>query len=108
VTTVYPKSDLLCLAIGAQREAFADLQERYYNLLCLAVGTQRRVFADLEAYLPKTRSQHCVFEYQRLVHAFAKAIIPHIDRERAKQVLDMNWLESLGSKPASSNGNSNN
>jgi putative metallopeptidase DUF4344 len=42
-------------------------QERYYNLLCLAIGAQREVFADLEVYLPTPRSPHCVFEYQRLV-----------------------------------------
>jgi Putative metallopeptidase len=102
----YKRNPVVPLRLAAFASDHGLPQERYYNLLCLAVGTQRRVFADLEAYLPKTRSQHCVFEYQRLVHAFAKAIVPHIDRERAKQVLDMNWLESLGSKPASSNSNS--
>ena len=44
-----------------------------------------QVFADLEAYLPRTRSPHCVFEYQRLVHAFNKTILPHIDREMARK-----------------------
>jgi Putative metallopeptidase len=39
-------------------------QEHYYNLLCLAVGAQRKVFADLEAYLPATRSPHCILEYR--------------------------------------------
>ena len=68
----------------------------YYNLLCLAVGAQRQVFADLEAYLPRTRSPHCVLEYQRLVHAFNKTILPHIDREMARKVLDTNWLETFG------------
>jgi hypothetical protein len=75
-------------------------QERYYNLLCLAIGAQREVFADLEAYLPTTRFPHCVFEYRRVAHAFDKAIGPYIDREMAKQILDADWLETLKSKPA--------
>ena len=76
-------------------------QERYYNLLCLAIGAQREVFAELEVYLPTTRFPHCIFEYRRLAHAFDKAITPHIDPEMAKRVLDTNWLESLETKPIS-------
>jgi hypothetical protein len=98
----YKRNPVVPLRLAAFASDHGLPQERYYNLLCLAVGAQHKVFADLEAYLPTTRSQHCVFEYQRLVHAFAKAITPHIDREMAKRVLDTNWLESLGSKPVSS------
>jgi hypothetical protein len=52
-------------------------QERFYNLLCLAVGAHREVFADLEAYLPSTRSPRYIYEYRTLVHAFDKAFSPH-------------------------------
>jgi Putative metallopeptidase len=98
----YKRNPVVPLRLAAFASDHGLPQERYYNLLCLAVGAQHEVFADLEAYLPATRSRHCVFEYQRLVHAFGKAVAPHIDRERARQVLDTNWLESLQSKPASS------
>jgi hypothetical protein len=72
-------------------------QERFYNLLCLAVGAHREVFADLEVYLPSTRSPRCVYEYRTLVHAFDKAFSPHIDREMANRVLNTDWLETLES-----------
>jgi Putative metallopeptidase len=98
----YKRNPVVPLRLAAFASDHGLPQERYYNLLCLAVGAQHEVFADLEAYLPTTRAQHCVFEYQRLVHAFGTAITPHIDREMAKRVLDTNWLESLETKPASS------
>jgi len=75
-------------------------QERFYNLICLAFGADRVGFADLESYLPSTRSPRCQFEYRTLVRAFDKEITPHIDQEIAKRVLDTNWLQRLESEPA--------
>jgi hypothetical protein len=43
-------------------------------------------------FLPPTRAPSCSYEYRTLVRAFHKEIIPHIDQEMAKQVLDTNWL----------------
>jgi len=75
-------------------------QERFYNLICLAFGADRVGFADLENYLPPTRSPRCQFEYRTLVRAFDKEITPHIDQEIAKRVVDTNWLQRLESEPA--------
>jgi Putative metallopeptidase len=75
-------------------------QERFYNLVCLAYGADRVGFADLESYLPPERTPRCPFEYRTLVHAFQKEITPHIDRDIAQRVLDTNWLERLESQPA--------
>ena len=95
----YKRNPVVPVRLAAFASDYGLPQERYYNLLCLAIGAQRPVFADLEAYLPTTRSPHCILEYQRLVHAFNKAILPHVDREMARKVLDANWLESLQSVP---------
>ena len=77
-------------------------QERFYNLICLAFGADRVGFADLESYLPPTRSPRCQLEYRTLVRAFDKEITPHIDQEMARRVLDTNWLRRLESEPGAS------
>ena len=97
----YKRNPVVPLRLAAFASDHGLPQERYYNLLCLAIGAQREVFAELEVYLPTTRFPHCIFEYRRLAHAFDKAITPHIDPEMAKRVLDTNWLESLETKPIS-------
>jgi hypothetical protein len=74
-------------------------QERFYNLVCLALGADRAGFADLESYLPQTRSAHCLLDYQTLAFAFQEEIKPHIDQEMAHRVLHTDWLQSLESKP---------
>jgi hypothetical protein len=76
-------------------------QVRFYNLLCLALGANRQDFADVEGYLPPTRSQKCSYEYQTLRRAFHKEISPHVDQEMARRVIDIDWLQTLESKPAS-------
>jgi hypothetical protein len=74
-------------------------QERFYNLICLAFGADRVGFADLESYLPPTRSPRCQFEYRTLVRAFDKEITPHIDQEMARRVLYTDWLQRLETEP---------
>jgi hypothetical protein len=73
-------------------------QERFYNLLCLAFGADPVQFADASDYLPPTRSARCSYEYQTLDYAFHTQISPHIDQEKAKRVLDINWLPESESK----------
>jgi hypothetical protein len=69
-------------------------EQRFYNLLCLAYGADAKVFADLveKGYLPKRRADNCENEYQTFKRAFQNQIVPHIDRQMARAVLDMNWL----------------
>jgi hypothetical protein len=74
-------------------------EERFYNLLCLAFGADPVQFADAEDYLPSTRSEKCEFEYRTLVTAFYKEIMPRIDREVGRRVLDTNWLPDPKLKP---------
>jgi hypothetical protein len=71
--------------------------QRFYNLLCIAFGADRKTFADLVdiGYLPKTRARGCRVEFGELNFAFQNLVVPKLDRERAKAVLDTNWVDLL-------------
>ena len=69
--------------------------QRFFNLMCLAYGSDSTgVFADLVdiGYLTSTRAPRCRREFNRLSFAFRELIVPHMDKERARQVLDTKWL----------------
>lgn len=95
----YKKNPVVPTRLSAFASDHGLPQERFYNLICLAFGADRAGFADLENYLPAIRAPHCSYEYQTLVRAFEKEITPHIDQEVARHVLDTNWLQALESKP---------
>ena len=94
----YTKNPVVRMRVAAFASDHGLPQERFYNLLCLALGANKVEFADVESYLPSTR--HCSFEYQTMARAFRKEIGPHIDQEMASRVLDTDWLEQLESKPS--------
>jgi hypothetical protein len=96
----YKRNPVVSKRIAAFASDHGLPEERFYNLLCLAFGANKEEFADVESYLPPTRSPKCRFEYQTLLHAFHKEISPHIDQEMAKRVLDTDWLQGLESNPA--------
>jgi hypothetical protein len=95
----YKKNPVVPTRLSAFASDHGLPQERFYNLICLALGADHEGFADLENYLPSTRSPHCSYEYRTLVRAFEKEITPHIDQEVARQVLNTNWLQALESNP---------
>jgi hypothetical protein len=68
--------------------------QRAYNLLCIAYGADPTLFGDFvsKGYLPKKRAEGCNNEYGQIADAFETLISPHIDRARAKKVLDRSWL----------------
>jgi hypothetical protein len=76
-------------------------EERFYNLLCLAYGYDAKLFADLvdKDYLPKKRARNCRYEYVMLRYAFRQLVVPHIDMDMAKQVMDAHWLDDAGARP---------
>jgi hypothetical protein len=83
---------------------FADVHgtpaQRMYNLLCIAYGADAQLFADVveKGYLPKDRAEDCEDEYRQVARAFAKLIRPHLDRVRAKRVLQSSWLPAATTK----------
>jgi hypothetical protein len=82
-------------------QAFSDVHgvpaQRFYNLLCVAYGADPEVFADVATYLPKQRAADCKREYNQVAFAFEQLILPHIDQQLAKQVLQKSWLPDLPS-----------
>ena len=84
--------------VTAPLTAFSDEHgppaQRFYNLLCLAYGADPVLFADVveKKYLPKERARLCRGQYGELTYAFHQLIVPHLDRQLAKQVMDKSWL----------------
>jgi len=76
-------------------------EQRFYNLLCLAYGYDAKIFADVveNEYLPKTRARNCRYEYVVLRYAFRQLIVPHLDMDLAKQVMDAKWLDDTDRRP---------
>lgn len=76
-------------------QAFSDIHgvpaQRFFNLLCLAYGADPELFADVVQHLPKERAADCKREYNQVAFAFQKLILPHIDQQLAKQVLQKSW-----------------
>jgi hypothetical protein len=68
--------------------------QRAYNVLCIAYGADPKLFGDFvtKGYLPKKRAEACEDEYEQIAQAFETLISPHIDRNRAKRILDKSWI----------------
>jgi hypothetical protein len=92
--------------VTVRTSAFSDVHgapmQRFYNLLCLAYGSDRETYADLvdAGYLPKERARSCGMEYGELNFAFQQLIVPHLDRELAKAVLEKDWLPTTSGSAA--------
>jgi len=85
-------------------------QQRFYNLLCLAYGADPKTFADVthsmmdsmteKGFLPKKRADNCEYEYQTFDRSFRAALLPYIDQQMARAVLDMKWFtQAPSAKP---------
>jgi hypothetical protein len=87
-------------------KAFSDVHglpaQRYYNLLCIAYGANPAMFKDVvdDKYLPKERAANCPREFHQVRFAFQKLIVPHVDKELATKVLQMDWLPNAEKVPA--------
>jgi hypothetical protein len=92
----YIRNPQVTVPTTAFSDAHSAPMQRFYNLLCLAYGSDRETYADLidAGYLPKERARSCRMEYGELNFAFQQLIVPHLDRELAKAVLEKDWLPS--------------
>ena len=85
--------------------AFSDIHgppaQRYFNLICIAYGAQPDAFKEVidKHYLPQSRAEDCAFEYSALAWAFSHLIEPNIDRELGQKVLDRSWLPVPSQRP---------
>jgi hypothetical protein len=76
-------------------------EERFYNILCIAYGSDQNMFADLveKEVLPKSRAAGCKYEFQVLRYAFRNQIMPHLDQQKANEVLEMTWFVEPEARP---------
>jgi hypothetical protein len=87
-------------------QAFADVHgapmQRFYNLLCIAYGADPVLFEAFvtKEHLPKGRAKDCEHEYYEARFAFNKLIVPHLDEQLAKQVLDKTWHRNAKAQSA--------
>jgi Putative metallopeptidase len=87
--------------VTAPLAAFSDVHaapaQRFYNLLCLAYGADPVLFADVvkKGYLPEGRARGCKREYDQVAFAFRDTIVPHLDEQLARSVLDKTWLPAV-------------
>jgi hypothetical protein len=88
--------------LAAFSDAHSPPPERFYNLLCLAYGAHSELFADFvsEGYLPQSRARGCRREYAELTYAFKKVIVPHLDQQLAREVLQKSWLPGAEDRSA--------
>ena len=93
----YIKNPRVCVPLIAFADSHAAPMQRYYNLMCVGYGAYPALFSSLveKGFLPKNRADSCRTEYEEVKFAFQTSIVPHLDRELAKQVLDRTWLPQL-------------
>jgi hypothetical protein len=86
--------DILAVPVS---DAHAAPAQRFYNLLCLAYGADPALFGDVvkKGYLPEGRARGCKGEYEQVTFAFRDLIVPHLDQQLAKTVLDKTWLPDV-------------
>jgi Putative metallopeptidase len=69
-----------------------DIQ-RAYNILCMAYGKDSESFQDLaDRLLPRIRKASCADEYKQVANAFRKTVLPDVDPDLMKKVLQMQIL----------------
>ena len=75
-------------------------EQRFYNLLCLAYGYDAKLFDKVaNEYLPKSRARNCRYEYVVLRYAYKQLIVPHLNMDAAKAVMDAKWLDDTDRRP---------
>jgi hypothetical protein len=75
-------------------------EQRFYNLLCLAYGYDAKLFDRVATeYLPKSRAKNCRFEYAAVRFAYKQLVVPHLDMDQAKNVMDAKWLDEADRRP---------
>src|SRR6516164_11429373 len=91
--------------VAVPQTAFADVHgapmQRLYNMLCMAYGADPKDFGDLidKGYLPAQRAKSCHNEFGEVNFAFQQLIVPQLDKDLTKKVLDQEWLPPATSPP---------
>src|SRR5262249_5794218 len=76
--------------------------QRAYNFLCMAYGKDPKSFQQLaDSLLPRARKQSCEDEYKQAANAFRKTVLPDVDPEMMKAVLQLEILKPEDFKSSS-------
>jgi len=69
--------------------------QRFYNVLCMGYGGDPETFREFidKGMLPRERAANCANEFAKVKSAFAKTILPFVDREMMKKVQETQWLK---------------
>jgi hypothetical protein len=67
-------------------------EERYFNLICTAYGFDERLFSLEMNKIPAGRRQKCKFEYDEIKYAMHNVFWSHLDHDKVKRVMAMNWF----------------
>ncbi len=97
----YVRNPRVCVPLTAFADAHPAPMQRFYNLLCIGYGADPKLFSELveKGFLPKNRVDSCRTEYNEVNYAFHQVIVPHLDPELAKAVLDRTWIPPAPSTP---------
>jgi Putative metallopeptidase len=80
------------LPLAAFSSDHGSPEERYFNLICTAYGYDARLFSIEVHKLPQSRAQKCKFEYEEIKYAMHTVFWSHLDQDKVKRVLAMNWF----------------
>ena len=108
----YVRNPKVTVPLQAFSDAHGAPMQRFYNLLCIAYGADQEAFSDLvdhqhlsetralfQGHLPEGRARGCRIEFGELNFAFQHLIKPHVDQQLAKAVLQDGWLPDVLAEP---------
>jgi hypothetical protein len=81
------------LPLAAFSSTHGTAEQRFYNLVCIAYGADPQTFSGVieKGYLPERRANNCKYEYGDVRFAFRSTIDPHVDIERAREVIEKSF-----------------
>jgi hypothetical protein len=82
-------------------------EERYFNLICIAYGYDQRLFSFEVDKIPAGRAQKCKYEYEDIKYAMETVFWPHLDHDKVKRVMAMNWVTDANASASASTSKAN-
>jgi hypothetical protein len=79
----------------AYQDVHGTASQRMYNVTCIAYGGDPATFQDLfdAGLLTPERAKNCRHEYETVKHAFAKSILPFINKAQMEKVRARKWFQ---------------
>jgi Putative metallopeptidase len=89
------------LPLAAFSSDHGSPQERFYNLACIAYGYDPQIFHKVIEfdYLSQSRAKVCEYEYSNLRYAIRTLITPHVDMDKAREVIAKSFQPEANNRP---------